>query len=161
MVISICCLITKLCPTLCNPTYSSPQGSSVYGISQAVYWRGLPFPSLVYLPHPRIKPTSPALAGRFFITEPSGKPQFPYFVVQLLIHVLLFATPWTVESQAPLSMGFSRQGSWSGLSFPTPKDLPDPGIEPSLLCPLHWYGVICKLSIHSLGYKFECVISNP
>ena len=38
------------------------------------------------------------------------------------------ATPWTVAHQAPLSMGFSRQEYWSG--FPSPGDLPDPGIEP-------------------------------
>ena len=41
-----------------------------------------------------------------------------------------FATPWTVVHQAPLSMGFSRQEYWSGLPFPSPGDLPDPGIEP-------------------------------
>ena len=41
-----------------------------------------------------------------------------------------FATPWAVACQAPLSMGFSRQEYWSGLSFPSPGDLPDPGIEP-------------------------------
>ena len=40
-----------------------------------------------------------------------------------------FATPWTVALQAPLSMGFLRQGYWSGLPFPIPRDLPDPGIE--------------------------------
>ena len=40
------------------------------------------------------------------------------------------ATPWTVAGQAPLSMGFSRQEYWSGLPFPSPGDLPDPGIEP-------------------------------
>ena len=39
-------------------------------------------------------------------------------------------TPWTVAHQAPLSMGFSRQECWSGLPFPSPEDLPDPGIEP-------------------------------
>ena len=39
-------------------------------------------------------------------------------------------TPWTVAHQAPLSMGFSRQEYWSGLPFPSPGDLPDPGIEP-------------------------------
>ena len=37
---------------------------------------------------------------------------------------------WTVACQAPLSMGFSRQEYWSGLPFPSPEDLPDPGIEP-------------------------------
>ena len=39
-------------------------------------------------------------------------------------------TPWTVARQALLFMGFSRQGYWNGLSFPSPADLPDPGIEP-------------------------------
>ena len=39
-------------------------------------------------------------------------------------------TAWTVAHQAPLSMGFSRQEYWSGLPFPSPGDLPDPGIEP-------------------------------
>ena len=38
--------------------------------------------------------------------------------------------PWTVAYQAPLSMGFSRQEYWSGLPFPSPEDLSDPGIEP-------------------------------
>ena len=50
-----------------------------------------------------------------------------------LSHVQLFATPWTVAHQAPLSMGFSRQEYWSGLPFPSPGDLPNPGIKPR--CP--------------------------
>ena len=41
-----------------------------------------------------------------------------------------FTTPWTVAHQAPLSMGFLRQDYWSGLPFPSPGDLPDPGIKP-------------------------------
>ena len=44
--------------------------------------------------------------------------------------VLLFATPGTVARQAPLSMDFSWQEYWSGLPFPSPGDLPNPGIEP-------------------------------
>ena len=44
--------------------------------------------------------------------------------------VRLFATPWTVAYQGPLSMGFSRQEYWSGLPFPSPGYLPNPGIEP-------------------------------
>ena len=44
--------------------------------------------------------------------------------------VQLFVTPWTVAQQAYLSMGFSRQEYWSGLPCPSPRDLPDPGIEP-------------------------------
>ena len=45
--------------------------------------------------------------------------------------VLLFVTTWIVAHQAPVSMEFSRQGYWSGLPFPPPGDLPDPGIEPT------------------------------
>ena len=55
-----------------------------------------------------------------------------YMLLLLLSHfsrVRLCATPWTVAYQAP-SMGFSRQEYWSGLPFPSPGDLPDPGIEP-------------------------------
>ena len=48
-------------------------------------------------------------------------------------HVRLFANPWTVACQAPLSMEFSRQEYWSGLPFPLPEDLSDPGIEPASL----------------------------
>ena len=44
-------------------------------------------------------------------------------------HVRLFATLWTAAHQAPLSMGFSRQESWSRLPCPAPGDLPDPGIK--------------------------------
>ena len=51
----------------------------------------------------------------------------------ILSCVILFVTPWTVACQAPLSKAFPEQESWSGLSFPSPGDLPDPGIEPCLL----------------------------
>ena len=50
--------------------------------------------------------------------------------VKSLSRVRLFATPWTAAHQAPLSMGFSRQEYRSGLPFPSPGDLPNPGIEP-------------------------------
>ena len=50
--------------------------------------------------------------------------------MKLPSHVRLFVTPWTVAYQASPSMGFSRQEYWSGLLFPSPGDLPDPGIEP-------------------------------
>ena len=53
-----------------------------------------------------------------------------FVVVYLLSHVRLFLTPWTVACQAFLSMGFSWQEYWSGLLFPPPGHLPDPGIEP-------------------------------
>ena len=50
--------------------------------------------------------------------------------VKSLSGVWLFVTPWTVAYQALRSMGFSRQEYWSGLPFPSPGDLPNPGIEP-------------------------------
>ena len=50
--------------------------------------------------------------------------------VKLLTRVRLFVTPWAVAYQASPSMGFFRQEYWSGLPFPSPGDLPDPGIEP-------------------------------
>ena len=52
---------------------------------------------------------------------------------QSLSLVCLFATLWSLAHQAPLSMGFSRQDYWSGLPFPYPGDLPDPGTEPMSL----------------------------
>ena len=53
--------------------------------------------------------------------------------VKSLSCVQLFVTPWTVAYQAPLSMGFSRRECWSGLPFPSPGHLPNPGIEPGSL----------------------------
>ena len=50
--------------------------------------------------------------------------------VCVLSHVQLFVTPWAVACQVPLSMGFSRQEYWHGLPFPSPRDLPNPGIKP-------------------------------
>ena len=50
--------------------------------------------------------------------------------VKLRSSVQLFETPWTVAYQIHLPMGFSKQEYWSGLPFPSPDDLPDPGIEP-------------------------------
>ena len=58
-------------------------------------------------------------------------PESPKVKVSLLVaQSCLFATPWTAAHQAPLSMGFSRQGCWSGSPFPSPGDFPDPGIQP-------------------------------
>ena len=63
----------------------------------------------------------------------SRKPTYCFYLVcvrgQSLSHVWLFTTPWTGALEAPLSMEFSRQECWSGLPFPTPGDLPDPGVK--------------------------------
>ena len=60
----------------------------------------------------------------------SIKSVFMKVKVKSLSRVRAFVTPWTVAYRAPPSMGFSRQECWSGLPFPSPGDLPDPGIEP-------------------------------
>ena len=52
------------------------------------------------------------------------------YTLSCFSHVRLFTTLCTIVCQAPLSMGFSRQEYWSGLLFPSPEDLPNPGIEP-------------------------------
>ena len=62
----------QLCPALCDRMDCSPPGSSV-GFSRQKSWSGLPCPPPGALPNPGIKPESPALAGRFFTTEPLGK----------------------------------------------------------------------------------------
>ena len=63
---------------------------------------------------------------------------------QSLSHVRLFVTSWTVACQAPLSMGFSRQEYWSGLTFPTPGDLLDPRMEPTSLASPALAGSFCR-----------------
>ena len=75
----------------------------------------------------------------------------------MLSCVLLFATPWTVTHQAPLYMQISRQEYWSGWPWPTPGDLPDPGIEPTFLCLLHWQADSLPLS-HMGGPQYSSVL---
>ena len=78
------------------------------------------------------KPISPILTIKNFpLLLMTPHPNSVYCVrARVLSHALFYATPWTLARQAPLSMGFSRQEYWSGLPFPSPGDLPDPGIEP-------------------------------
>ena len=71
-------------------------------------------------------------------------------------NVQLFATPWTVTCQAPLFRGFSRQEYWSGLPFPPPGDLSDPGIEP--MSPA-WQGV--SLPLRHLGIQLLQKETDP
>ena len=86
------------------------------------------------------------MRGYFTLSEQKVK-------VKSLSRVRLFATPWTVacQEEPDKSMGFSRQECWSGWPFPSPGDLPDPGIEPRSptlqadTLPSKWTEVICKL----------------
>ena len=64
------------------------------------------------------------------IVSKTESPRLNKVKVKLLSHVRLSATPWTVAYQASPSMGFPRQEYWNGLPFPSPANLPDPGIEP-------------------------------
>ena len=126
------------CPTLCNPMDCSPPGSSVHGDSpdknnkvgchallQKIFLtQGSNLRLLSFM--------SPALAGGFFITSTTWEALFLTcggggFVAKLCPTL---ATPWTVACQAPVSMEFSRQDYWSGWPFPSPGDLPKPGIKP-------------------------------
>ena len=75
-----CCLVAKLCPTLVTPWTVALQSLSM-GFPRQEYWSGLPFHSPGDLPNPGIEPVSPALAGRFFPTEPPGKPLFSHYMV--------------------------------------------------------------------------------
>ena len=104
---------------------SRPPSCPVHGISQAriLEWVAISF--IRGSSWPRDWTWVSCIAGRFFTTEPPGKVK-----VKSLSPVRLFATLWTVAYQAPPSMGFSRQGYWSGLSFSSPGDLANPGIEP-------------------------------
>jgi len=82
------------CPTLCDPTDSSPPGSPVPGILQArtLEWVAISFSN----------------AWKWKVK------------VKSLSHVRLLVTPWTAAFQAPPSMGFSRQEYWSGMPLPSP-----------------------------------------
>ena len=62
-----------------------------------------------------------------------------YGIMKSLSRVQLFATPWSIAHQAPLSMGFSMQEYWSGLPLLSPEDLLNPGIEPSFPALVGWF----------------------
>ena len=74
------------------------------------------------------------LQSKCWSNSPSTKPSR----VRVCCLVQLFATPWTVAHQAPLSTGFSRQEYWIGLPFPPPGIFPIQGSNPHLLHLLHW-----------------------
>ena len=91
------------------------------GFPRQEHWSGLPFPSLVDLPKPGIKPMSPALQVDSLPSETPGK---PLLLLLLLLshfsHVHLGVTPWTAAHPAPPALGVARQQHWSGLPFPSP-----------------------------------------
>ena len=96
------------------------------GFSRQEYWSGLPFPPPGNLYTQEFNPRLLFLLH----WQVSSLPLKVKVKVKLLSRVRLLATPWTAAYQVPPPMGFSRQEYWSGLPFPSPGDLPDPGIEP-------------------------------
>ena len=138
-------LVAQSCLTLCNATDCSSPGFSIYGILQAriLEWIATPFsrePS-----QPRDWTLVSCIEGLFVTIWATGKSYIKINITKLLplrfdnligkkvkvksLH-RVFATPWTVAYQAPQSMELSRQKYWSGLPFPSPGDLPNPGIKP-------------------------------
>ena len=79
--------------TVCGtPWTAAPQARPSMGFSRQEYWRGLPFPSPGDLLNSGIEPMYPALAGRFFTTDPPGKPYFTFTLTLLAITILLFVS---------------------------------------------------------------------
>ena len=117
------CLVTQSCLTLCNLMYcrDSPgknTGGGCHALIQGIFliqgsnsgllnWKWI----LYHLSH-------------------HGKPFLVCVCAQSLSHVRFFVIPWAVACQPPLSMGFPRQEYWSELSFPSPWDLSEPGMDP-------------------------------
>ena len=93
------------------------------GLFRQEYWSGFPFPSPGDLPNPGSEPGSPALQADSLPSEPPGEAQSEGDGSSILSDF--------GARQAPLSMRFSRQEHWSGFPFPSPGDLPNPGIKPT------------------------------
>ena len=155
--------VAQSCPTLWDPmdyTYT------VHGILQAriLEWVAFPFSRAIFptqgsnpgFPHCRrilyqlrhdrsqiISMCSFLLLFSCWVMSDSATPQAAACQASLffisswsLLKLVSTAIPWTVSCQAPLSMGFYRQKYWNGLAFPSPGDLPNPGVEPmSLMSP--------------------------
>ena len=87
----------------------------------------------------------------------------PLLTTENSYHVWIFAIPWTIASQAPLSIEFSKQEYCSGLSFPSPGDLPNSGIKPRFLhCRQILYCLSHQGSLSgSVGKESSCNAGDP
>ena len=121
--------VSQSCPTHCDPMDCSLPDSSVRGIFQArvLEWVPISFSRGSSRPKDRIRASCISCIGRQILYHSTT---MKYLKVKSFSRVRLFATPWTVAYQAPQSVEFSRQEYWSGFPFPSPGDLPNPGIEP-------------------------------
>ena len=145
-----CCSVAQSCLTLCNPMGCSIPGfpvlhhlpelaqihvHQVSGAIQPSRPLSSPFPHALNFPQHQVAKVLELQLQHL------GLLLFPKFQAALVSNSLsgsglvaqscsTLETPWTLARQAPLSMGFPRQEYWSGLSFPSPGNLSDPGIEP-------------------------------
>ena len=135
IIFTCACSVAKLCLNLCDPMDCSPPGSPVHEILQAriLEWVAISYSRGSSWPRDRAHISCVShITGRLFTTESPGKSlHYVAVATQSLSCVQLCVAPQTVAHRAPLFMGFPRQEYWSGLPFPTPGDLPDPGIKPA------------------------------
>ena len=131
--------VAQSCLTLCYPVDCSPPGSSVHGIFQARILERV------------------AIYARNLLLKREKKKNIYIYIPCMLRHfspVQLCATLWTVACQVPLFVGFSRQEYWSGSPFPSPGELPNPGIKPmSLMCPALAGGFFTTKATWEAPYK--------
>ena len=126
------CSISQSFLTLCNSMYCSPIGSSIHVIflARVLEWFATHSSVLACRTSWTEGPCWAAVHG----VAKSRTQLSDYHKVKVKVksfsRVWLFATSWTTAYWVPPSMGFSGQGYWNGLPFPSPEDLPDPGIEP-------------------------------
>ena len=137
--------VTQSCPTLSHRMDCSLPGSSVHGIFQArvLEWGAIwnlknGTNELIY----KIE-IDTDIENKPMVTESKG--------AHLLSCAWLFVAPWTIGHQPPLSMGFLRQEYWSGLPFPTPGNLPHPGVRPTYLV----VPALASLPLPSPGKPYE------
>ena len=140
--------VAQSCLTLCNP-----RDYTAHGILRARILEWVAFPFSRGSSQPRGQTRSPTLQADSLLAKPQRKPiekfclllvEFFFFFliepkilckfqvkvkVKSLSHVRLFVTLWTIAHHSPLSIEFSKQEYWSGLPFPSPRDLPNPRIE--------------------------------
>ena len=133
----------------------SLSGSSVHGIFQAIVLEWIAISFSRGSSRPRDQTQVSHIVDRRFTVWATRE---VLMKVKSLSHVQLFATPWTVAYQAPLSMGFSRQEYWSGLPFSSPGDLPNPGIEPE--SPTLWADALTSEPPGKPIYTWSCIYVN-
>ena len=126
---SCCCLVTQSCLTLCASMDYSLPGSSIHGILQAriLEWVAISFSKRS--PDPGIESGSPGLTGRFF-TEPPGKPRSTVQFSLVAQSCLTLCDPMDCSLLGSSVHGIFQARVLEWVTFPSPEDLPDPGIEP-------------------------------